>query len=732
MITHPDSVAGELEIFETKSLGRRSVKGGRVSSSTEKIQAISIIDGVEIDNNLKIDSSIYSLFQDPVWNLVEPDGAKQNQIESHESDNLTRNSIKLEDSFVSELLTAKSIPLPSSPKLTRSTHQHPTPSVMDNSIHTRKDHSKSSRAIDTTLDRTNTYPKTPPPIPARPTGLVIGKGYKSPSKVLPKVPVSNGDNHKARKEVKSQVDIPSIDTTALLRNRETVNVINSPNSNSSTSQMGTIPMSITKKQDSSSTVVEQVFQKQQINTEEIRERKKMIGKWEIGRTIGEGATGKVKLAVHCETKERDTNATIANGSDTTKAWAKVYKRELYMIREAVIGMKLNHPNIVKLNTAVLGDIHFYCFFELAEGEDLVDYISREGPIEEGLSRKLFFKVLSAIDYCHKNHVVHRDIKLENIRYNRLTGDVKILDFGFATFMTNDTFLRTNCGSPCYAAPEIYDNKPYDGKLVDVWSLGVCLFGMVTGTLPFDGPNFTSLAAKVRKGRIDFPPYLSKELVILISGMLCTFPSKRYSLDDVIKHTWTNLTNTTLFRKLNSQENKFTSSIDLDWVLKMQKSDDICKSGRLLMQELQNLIILQPTEVHTSSANVEISSSDGDSLETESRLINQAEKFVSNMTIKDRARKTVWWRRLWRNISNIFKSSTSNMTETQSENSQVRSSYQNITQPETHPAPSRFRRFTESIGITHFDQRPSTSNHVRNSGRQNARYPGRLLGKFFRG
>ena len=152
--------------------------------------------------------------------------------------------------------------------------------------------------------------------------------------------------------------------------------------------------------------------------------------------------------------------------------SKVYKRELYMIREATLGIMLEHPNIVKLYHAVLGENHFYCFFEWVEGEDLVDYITRKGPLSEVQSRRIFRQVLSAIEYAHRNHVVHRDIKLENIRYNSKSDQVKVLDFGFATFFTGENLLETNCGSPCYAAPEIYDNKAYSGTASDVWSLGV--------------------------------------------------------------------------------------------------------------------------------------------------------------------------------------------------------------------------------------------------------------------
>ena len=88
------------------------------------------------------------------------------------------------------------------------------------------------------------------------------------------------------------------------------------------------------------------------------------------------------------------------------------------------------------------------------------------------------------------------------------GMAKMLDFGFATFYDQETLLTTNCGSPCYAAPEIYDSKSYFGPEVDVWSLGVCLYGMTTGSLPFDGPNFSALCKRVKSGKIIFPPYLS--------------------------------------------------------------------------------------------------------------------------------------------------------------------------------------------------------------------------------
>ncbi|KAH9271614.1 hypothetical protein BASA83_006224 [Batrachochytrium salamandrivorans] len=281
--------------------------------------------------------------------------------------------------------------------------------------------------------------------------------------------------------------------------------------------------------------------------------RKYIGDWALGKTIGEGSSGKVKLAENTITGEKcvvkavrrpklssgETVTEVDLGTLGSEALAKIYKRELYMIREAALGAMLDHPNIVRLHSAVLGENHFYCFFEHIEGEDLVDYITRCGRIKENNARSIFCQVLSAIDYAHRNHVVHRDIKLENIRYNEKTGSVKLLDFGFATFHTTTDMLLTNCGSPCYAAPEIYDNKPYHGPEVDVWSLGVCLYGMITGSLPFDGPTFRLLASRVRGGKITFPNYVSDSAENLISLMLMVVPRRRATLDEVIRHPWVN-------------------------------------------------------------------------------------------------------------------------------------------------------------------------------------------------
>ncbi|TPX50096.1 hypothetical protein SeMB42_g02362 [Synchytrium endobioticum] len=275
------------------------------------------------------------------------------------------------------------------------------------------------------------------------------------------------------------------------------------------------------------------------------------GVWELGKVIGEGANGKCRMATNTETRDtcviksvnrtrlRDSvkrNIPANDRSDIKNIW----KREMFQIREASISMLLDHPNICRMFASVVGENHFYCLFEHIPGEDLIDYTARCGYLPADEARLIFRQVLSAVDYAHRNSVVHRDIKLENIRYNAQTGLAVILDFGFATFydQTHSNHLLTNCGSPSYAAPEIFGFRPYIGPEIDVWSLGICLYGMTCGSLPFEAPGFPELAAQVEKGAFVVPSHISDTLEDLLRKMLTVDPQRRISLQGVLHHPWT--------------------------------------------------------------------------------------------------------------------------------------------------------------------------------------------------
>ncbi|KAJ3409668.1 serine/threonine-protein kinase KIN2 [Chytridiales sp. JEL 0842] len=309
------------------------------------------------------------------------------------------------------------------------------------------------------------------------------------------------------------------------------------------------------------------------------------GVWRVGRTIGMGSSGIVKLVKHVATGKvcvvkcvkRPVDKPSLKPSERNKDG--ISYREHFMIREALMGIILDHPNIVKLHSFIVGKRHFYFFYEYVPGIDLADMISRDGRMDEARARGMFAQILSAINYSHKSHVIHRDIKLENIRVDAQTDAVKVLDFGFATFHSDKFSQHSSCGSPSYAAPEIFNHQPYKGPEVDVWSLGICLYGMVVGGLPFDDSSFQTLSNSIKAGVVVYPNYLSNELKYLISRMLTVSSSQRATMREILASPWLQ----GLVPSIESAQ-PFVPAISLTWVentLRMPKH----QRGEAVMLEI---------------------------------------------------------------------------------------------------------------------------------------------------
>lgn len=201
-------------------------------------------------------------------------------------------------------------------------------------------------------------------------------------------------------------------------------------------------------------------------------------------------------------------------------------------------MLLNHPNIVKLVDFLYSETCFFLIFEYVQGSQLFDIILEKGPIKESNARRIFRQMLSAINYIHENSISHRDLKIENILMDE-SGNSKIIDFGLSNFYDNRYLLSTFCGSLYFAAPELLTGKKYLGPEIDIWSLGIILYVMICGTVPFDDKDIHSLQIKIKNAKIKFPNFVSKSAKNLISGMLLVNPSNRYSLKEIIGHDWTN-------------------------------------------------------------------------------------------------------------------------------------------------------------------------------------------------
>ncbi|XP_057666064.1 serine/threonine-protein kinase SIK2-like isoform X1 [Diorhabda carinulata] len=254
-----------------------------------------------------------------------------------------------------------------------------------------------------------------------------------------------------------------------------------------------------------------------------------VGFYDIERTIGKGNFAVVKLAKHRITKTEVAIKIIDKSQLDASNLQKVY-------REVDIMKRLDHPHIIKLYQVMETKNMIYLVSEYASQGEIFDYIARYGRMTEDHSRNKFWQILSAVEYCHNRNIVHRDLKAENLLLDS-NNNIKIADFGFSNYYTVGGQLSTWCGSPPYAAPEVFEGKKYVGPEIDIWSLGVVLYVLVCGALPFDGCSLQALRDRVLSGRFRIPYFMSSDCESLIRKMLVLEPNKRYSIQQIKKHRW---------------------------------------------------------------------------------------------------------------------------------------------------------------------------------------------------
>lgn len=254
-----------------------------------------------------------------------------------------------------------------------------------------------------------------------------------------------------------------------------------------------------------------------------------VGFYDIERTIGKGNFAVVKLARHRITKTEVAIKIIDKSQLDASNLKKVY-------REVDIMKRLDHPHIIKLYQVMETKNMIYIVSEYASKGEIFDYIARYGRMMEQAARRKFWQILSAVEYCHDRRIVHRDLKAENLLLDA-NMNIKIADFGFSNYYTNGELLATWCGSPPYAAPEVFEGKRYTGPEIDIWSLGVVLYVLVCGALPFDGSTLQSLRDRVLSGRFRIPYFMSEDCESLIRKMLVLDPLKRYTIEQIKKHRW---------------------------------------------------------------------------------------------------------------------------------------------------------------------------------------------------
>lgn len=254
-----------------------------------------------------------------------------------------------------------------------------------------------------------------------------------------------------------------------------------------------------------------------------------IGKYKLTKTLGKGSSAKVVQALDTETNETVAIKIIERNTKKTS--------DIRIFREILLCSLFNHPHIVKLLDFFHTDKYFFLIFENVDGCQLYDVVLKSGHLSEEAARKYFRQIVSAVDYIHRNAVVHRDLKIENIMVDK-NDDIKLIDFGLSNFYDNDDLLNTFCGSLYFAAPELLMGQRYVGPEIDVWSLGVVLYVMICGKVPFDDESIHALQNKIKQCKFTFHRAVSEEAYDLISKMILSSDG-RINLDLVKRSEWLN-------------------------------------------------------------------------------------------------------------------------------------------------------------------------------------------------
>ncbi|XP_044491554.1 CBL-interacting serine/threonine-protein kinase 9 isoform X1 [Mangifera indica] len=258
-----------------------------------------------------------------------------------------------------------------------------------------------------------------------------------------------------------------------------------------------------------------------------------VGKYEMGRTLGEGSFAKVKFAKNVETGEFVAIKIVDRDHVRRHKMVEQIKREISTMK------LIKHPNVIKIIEVMASKTKIYIILEFIDGGELFDKIAKKGRLKEDEARRYFQQLINAVDYCHSRGVYHRDLKPENLLLDS-HGVLKISDFGLSAFsqqVREDGLLHTACGTPNYVAPEVLNNKGYDGRTSDVWSCGVILFVLMAGFLPFEGSNLGMLYRKISKADFTCPSWFSNAAKKFIKRILDPNPVTRITIPQILKDEW---------------------------------------------------------------------------------------------------------------------------------------------------------------------------------------------------
>ncbi|KAF1815383.1 kinase-like protein [Eremomyces bilateralis CBS 781.70] len=260
---------------------------------------------------------------------------------------------------------------------------------------------------------------------------------------------------------------------------------------------------------------------EEFSSEELRN----VGNYSLGRLIGKGSFGKVYLATH----------KLTNGSKVVLKSAR--KDDANLAREIHHHRQFLHPHIARLYEVIVTEKLVWLVLEYCPGDELYTHLLNHGLMEPSKVQRIFTQLVGAVAYVHQKSCVHRDLKLENILLDK-HGNVKLVDFGFTReYEGKSSYLQTWCGTVCYSAPEMLKGEKYAGEKVDVWSLGIILYALLCGELPFDEDDETATKTRILKQEPKYPDTLPQGAKDLIASLLSKRPLLRPSLSDILTNPW---------------------------------------------------------------------------------------------------------------------------------------------------------------------------------------------------
>jgi serine/threonine protein kinase len=255
-----------------------------------------------------------------------------------------------------------------------------------------------------------------------------------------------------------------------------------------------------------------------------------VGHWDFGKILGSGSFGTVCLAKNTASGEQYACKVIPKANLRSESSRDHFQREL------ATAAHLSHVNIVGLHEFFWDDDNYYMILDHCPGGELFDYLAQHGKQTEPIAACVFGQIAAAVAHCHSFGVAHRDLKPENVLITQFPR-IKVSDFGLCGFLAPGSLMSTFCGSPCYSSPECLSKMDYDGCASDIWSLGVILYALVTGDLPWHVANTSQMIKNIVAGNFGIPSFVTPKCRELLQGMMTVDPAKRFTIENVLGHPW---------------------------------------------------------------------------------------------------------------------------------------------------------------------------------------------------